>query len=212
MFTSLLLILVGCPETQQACTDLAAASVTAYVEDTAGNAIADATATFTVDGGAAQACETFTDGAYVCGWEQAGVIAVTIEKDGFVAATQEVSVGMDADQCHVEQETLNFVLEGVDCTDVEVPAVQVTLSSLDGEVLESPMVWWGFANADMEPVECDLQGGVWACAHEEVGDIEVSGTASGHTTDLATVTVVSEEAGCHPVTETVALVVQWLDD
>ncbi|GDX83143.1 hypothetical protein LBMAG42_49540 [Deltaproteobacteria bacterium] len=212
MLTSLLLFLAGCPETEHACTDLAAASVTAHVEDADGNAIADATATFTVDGGAAQDCESFTDGTYVCGWEQTGVIAVTIEKDGFVAATQEVTVGMDADQCHVEQETLNFVLEGLDCTDVEVPAVQVTLSSLDGEVLENPQVWWGFAAADMEPIACDLQGEVWACAPEEVGDLEVSGTASGHTVDFEAVTVVSDEAGCHPVTETVALVVQWGED
>lgn len=212
MFTSLLLILTGCPETQQACTDLAAASVTAYVVDAEGNAIADATATFTVDGGAVQDCESFTDGTYICGWEQAGLIAVTIEAEGFTGATQEVTVGMDAEACHVEQQILDFTLERLECTDVEVPGILVSLSSLDGETLENPQVTWGFAAADMEPAPCELQGEVWACAPEETGDLDVYGTASGHTVAYEAVTVSLDEAGCHPVTETVALVVEWLPD
>lgn len=212
MLTPLFVLFAGCPETQQACTDLAAASVTAYVVDAEGNPIPEATATFTVDGGAVQDCESFTDGTYICGWEQAGTIAVTIEAEGFVAATQEVTVGMDAEECHVEQQILDFTLEPVDCTDVAVPAVQVTLDSLDGEVLENPEVTWSVANSGGDPQPCQLQGEVWSCAHEETGDLEVYGTASGHTVDYEAVTVALDEAGCHPVTESVALVVQWGED
>ncbi len=210
------LLLLACeiddPDNGNPCTDIAMASVSLSVADLDGAAVTDATVTYTVDGGEAKDCESWDDGQYVCGWEEPGTIVVSVAKEGFVTVTETVEVGMTDDQCHVEGEVLDVTLEEVACTAEIVYAVQATLVGSSGETLEDPQVSWGYANADMEPIACEGEGETWWCGEEAAGDIEVYGTASGHTTDLETVTVEMDEYGCHPVTQSVELVVEWLPD
>jgi hypothetical protein len=96
----------------EACTDLAAVSVTATVEDAAGDPVDDADVVFTVDGGPDEtACNFLSDGQYACGTEVEGEIAVTARKDGFITDTDDTIVGLTADGCHVDGEELDLVLE-----------------------------------------------------------------------------------------------------
>ena len=211
------LFLLACsiddPNNGNACTDIAFASVSLSVVDDGGVAVADAEATFTVDGGETQICENLGGGSYACGWEQAGNIVVTVAKEGYESATETVEVGMTDDGCHVEGQVLELTLEEKACTAEVITSVLATLSGSSGETLESPEVSWGYADADMEPVPCESGDGVtWACGEDVNGDLEIYGTASGHTTDLEPVTVPLDEAGCHAVTQSVDLVVEWLPD
>ncbi len=210
------LLLVACeiddPNNGNACTDIAMASVSLSVADLDGLPVTDATVTYTVDGGASMDCESWDDGQYVCGWEKPGTIVVTVEKEGFVTVTETLEVGMTEDECHVEGEVLAVTLEEVACTAEIVYAVQATLVGSSGETLEDPEVSWGYANADMEPIACEGDGTTWWCGEEAAGDIEVYGTAGGHTTDMETVTVYTDEYDCHPITQLVELEVEWLPD
>ncbi|MBM4393042.1 MAG: carboxypeptidase regulatory-like domain-containing protein [Deltaproteobacteria bacterium] len=210
------LLLVACeldePDNGNVCTEIAMASVSLSVADLDGAPVTDATVTYTVDGGEATDCNPWADGQYACGWEQPGTIVVTVAKEGFVTVTEAVEVGMTDDECHVEGEVLAVTLEEVACTADIVHAVQATLVGSSGELLDNPLVWWGYAAADMEPVACLPDGDTWWCAEEAWGDIEVYGTADGHTTAMEAVTVEMDEYGCHPVTESVDLVVAWLPD
>jgi len=101
--------LAGCDFGGQACTDLAAASVTLVVIDETGAAITDADASYSVDGADSQPCETFDSTSYVCGWEASGSIEVTVTKAGYQDAVETVEVG--ADECHVIGETLEITLQ-----------------------------------------------------------------------------------------------------
>lgn len=194
------------------CTDIAIASVSLSVVDESGAAVADAEATFTVDGGSKQICENTGNGGYACGWEVAGTFEVTVAKEGLESVTEAVVVGMTEDGCHVDGQVLDITLEEKVCTAEVVTSVIATLLGSTGETLESPEVSWGYANADMEPVPCRAEGGAWLCGEDVSGDLEIYGTASGHTTDLEPVTVPMDEAECHAVTQEVALVVEWLPD
>jgi hypothetical protein len=195
-----------------ACAEYAASSVTVNLIDESGAPIADATLSFSVDGGASQSCESFGDGTYVCGWEQAGSIAITAEREGFRSTTETVEVGMTEDGCHVEGQVLDITLVEVVCTAEIVWAVEATLVGASGEELEGAEVSWAWADADMEPVACEADDGKWLCGEDVSGEIEVTGTADGHTTDLQVVTVEMDADGCHPITQSVELVVDWLPD
>ncbi|HRI72624.1 MAG TPA: hypothetical protein PK156_50655 [Polyangium sp.] len=92
-----------------ACTDLAAASVSVAVVDSAGAAVADAMLTFSVDGGAPQACDNMMNGSYVCGYEQAGMITISATK-GADTATQTVTVSKDGQGCHVVGQSITMTL------------------------------------------------------------------------------------------------------
>ncbi len=105
----------GCPIGEIACTDLAAFSVTATIEDEAGAAVDDATVVFSADGGDEKPCDHLADGQYACGTEVEGSIVVTARKALFIdAESSAVDVAKDADGCHVvgEAVTLTLVAQG----------------------------------------------------------------------------------------------------
>lgn len=105
----------GCPLGGVACTDLAAVSVTATVEDEAGDPVDDADVVFRVDGGDEQDCSLLSDGQYSCGFEVEGAIVVTARKAGFVdAESGAVDVVEDADGCHVVGQSVTLTLVAQD--------------------------------------------------------------------------------------------------
>ncbi len=212
------LVLLGCPVIDDdtgnanACTEIAVGSVSLTVVDEGGEAVAGATVTYTVDGGEVLACDDLAEGQWVCGWEVAGSIQVTVAMDGYETHTETVDIGMTDDGCHVVGEVLDVVLLERVCTAEYVPAVLATLAGASGETLEDPEVTWSLPNADMAPQPCTQDGEQWICAEETTGEIEIWGTASGHDTAFELVDVPLDEAECHPVTQEVALVVDWLPD
>lgn len=201
-----LLALFACEE-ELACTDLYAFSVTATVASAGGGALENVVGSYTVDGGEAKACEDFGQGDFVCGGEEKGHFVVTFEADGHEAQTQEVDVA--ADECHVIGEQLAFELEPTACTEEEVPAVIVNLSSeLDADAtLENPWVSWQNPNTDMAPQPCDQTDAyTFACAAEYVGEIEILAGGDYHATELRGLTTVLTADECHVETQTLDLV------
>jgi hypothetical protein len=193
-----------------ACDDMAAVSVGVTVQDEAGNLVDDAIVTWDAGDGA-QACDSIEPGKYLCAYEVDGDITIHVSADGFEDQEHVVTVG--ADECHVTEEFLTVSLASVDCTAVEVPAVNVTVAGSGGEDLSDVVVEWDLPTADMEAVPCDVQAdGSWDCAADRGGDIEVFASAAGHETDIQTVTVPMDEADCHPVTQHLDFELDWLPD
>lgn len=189
-----------------ACTELAAASLTLEVVGGQGQKLLDATATFTVDGGESSACESWGDGSFVCGIEQAGHIEATIEAEGFVTGSTLVDVEMDEAGCHVvgQAVTVQLEQESGECTEVVRPSVEVSLAT-DGAPLANPSVSWSMANADMAAQPCDGSGAAWTCGEEVAGDLEIWASAAGFDSVYVPVTVGLTEDECHVDTESVEI-------
>lgn len=205
----LLSVMTGC-NTEVACTDLAAVSVSVSVVDGNGAPVSGALVSWD-SGNGPQSCDSLDGSTYLCAYEVKGEIAIHVEAAGYQAVDQVVSV--EADECHVIGESVQIALDGVECTEVEVPAVVATVVDAGGAELSNVVVQWGLANADMAPQPCDVQGdGSWTCAPEQVGDIEVYAVADGHEAQMQTVTVGMDEVGCHPLTQSLSFALEWLPD
>lgn len=111
LVVGLLLGTVGCGDGGTDCTAIAVSSITLTLVDPEGVEITDATVTFTVDNGELQDCESWDDGSYVCGWEQAGDFDVFIEAPGYAPDNFERLV--EADECHVMTKVVERQLEPV---------------------------------------------------------------------------------------------------
>lgn len=193
-----------------ACDASAAYSTTVNVVDADGADIPDVVVTYAVDDVEFGACDTF-GGTWSCGVEVAGHFAITASAPGFTDQTVEVDVAQG--ECHVLAAQVALTLEAADCTAEEVAGIAVTLTGSGGETLDTPIVQYRDAMIDDTPwVECSGTGETWTCADELTGTFDVRGTASGHTEVFDLVIVELDEAGCHPVTESVTLVVEWLPD
>lgn len=102
--------LLGCGDEAVGCTMEARSSVTVKLVDGTGAPVTDATVTFSVEGGAAEACENLLmDGSYTCGYERSGAITVTATK-GADMKTQTVTVTMTDDGCHVVGQSITLTL------------------------------------------------------------------------------------------------------
>lgn len=207
---SLFLAATGCITQPVMCTDMAVSSVSLELVDESGASIAGADVRYRVDGGAEQDCEDFGDGAYVCGWEEAGSFEITAEAIGF--ATETFALDVEADECHVETQVIERTLQSVDCTAEWVTGAVVTVVDSQGADVTSATVAWDLPNAMMQPVDCEALGGnQWACAHEASGAIGISITDAGPYEDFYTMIDI-EHDGCHSVTEDVDAVLQYLPD
>lgn len=98
--------LAGCPEPD--CDTMAALSVLVTVVDEAGDDIDDVTVTYAPNGQNVQDCEDMPDG-WACGWEVSGPIEIVVQADGYLTHTETVVV--TEGECHVEQQTVEVVLE-----------------------------------------------------------------------------------------------------
>ncbi|MFT6146911.1 MAG: hypothetical protein ACJATT_001534 [Myxococcota bacterium] len=83
-------------------------SVSVSVDDDADGPVSEATVEYTVDAGAAVACEEGAAGVYACGEEMEGDITVRATADGFGADEETVTVL--ADECHVIGESVTLIL------------------------------------------------------------------------------------------------------
>lgn len=208
----LLLLTIGCElfgttdgidGNGQACTEMAAASLTVEVLDPEGKPIQDAQVHFSVDGGDSQICDGWGNGTYVCGYEVAGELTVTVEAEGYLDAQTVANVVMDDVGCHVVGQAVSLTLEadGTGCDEDLRYGVVVTLTASDASVLENPLVEWSRANADMAPQPCQGGGESWSCGEEAAGDLEVWASADGYPVVREDVTVEMTADECHVVTE-----------
>jgi hypothetical protein len=193
-----------------ACTDLLAYSVSVQVAATDGPEPEGTTVVFHAEDGVEVPCERFNPGEWACGAEVAGELTVTVSAPGYLTFEQVVTV--EADECHVIGESLDVVLEpdGLVCTDEVRPSVEVEVVGSGGEALEAVSVTYAPEGGDDAAPCVDVGGGLWQCGMEEPGTFVVTGTAAGHTTESATVTVGEDE--CHVITEHVTLSLDWLPD
>ena len=87
----------------QACTEIAAASVTLEVVDAqTDEPITDADIAFTVDGGEPRAPADAFDGTYGLAYEEEGTFEVTIAAPGYEPAQRTYDIELDAEGCHVD--------------------------------------------------------------------------------------------------------------
>lgn len=204
------LALTACLTEGQMCTDLYAYSTTSTVTSSSGETLTGVAGTYTVDGGPEQDCQPWIDGSdLVCGGETTGHFVITITADGHDPMTQEVDVEMDDVGCHVVGQALDFVLEPtvVDCTDVELPSVVVTLVADDGAEMTNAWVRWTDPNTDMAPQPCDPSGtaNVWHCGWERAGDFAIGAGADYYSGGSWEGTVGLTADECHVDTQHVEL-------
>lgn len=196
-----LIFAVACEE-ELDCTTIAVASVNLSVVDFDGQPVPDASASYVVDGQDPQACESVLDG-FICGWEVAGTFTVTASAPGYQEATGEVTVG--ADECHVIPESLELVLEPVECTQDLVPSVIATVSAATGGALTGVMVSWGVGSTGADtPCDGPSASGEWRCGEEIAGTLTLEASADGVAPQSETVEVAQDE--CHVITEHVDFV------
>jgi hypothetical protein len=204
--------LTGCDEV--VCTEIAVSSVEVVLTGPDGEAIYGADLTYSVDGGAPQDCiemDWYGDEAadalvagnvYICGWEEAGDIEVFASAEGY--ADGQATVFVDADECHVQTQSLLMQLESdIACTEQVRYGVEVLVTDDSGPA-EGAYVTWSLANADMMPIECQDAGQGWyVCAEEADGLIEI--WAENDAMEFASAMVEVESDVCGPITELVEL-------
>lgn len=204
--TLLLPLLLAC--THVTCTTESRWSVTVTIQDEGGSPRPDALVTYSVDHEEERECQSWGDGTFSCGEEQAGTFTIYADADGYSPAETTVEVGSDA--CHVQTEAVTLTLNSECSDDALIYGVFATISGASGEALESPVITCESLAADSAVACEDLGDGTYGCCLERSGALIVSGTASGHDTDVVEVEVASD--GCHPIPEAVDLVVDWLPD
>ena len=203
------LMLTGCPE-PIACDASAHASISMTVVDETGAPIPDATATYTVDGGAVQDCEDWGDGSLVCGIEEAGDFEITVDAWGFETATIQQTVG--ADECHVDGQVLEVELQAIACTEEALPSVLVTVTDSQGADVTTGDVSWNLADEDDLNEPCDWLGSnEWACGYETAGELRIDIENAGPYQPFSQLVTVTEDE-CHVITESMDAVLQYLPD
>lgn len=205
---ALLLTLSAC-ETETACTELAAASLTLTLTGAGGAALVDPVVTYAVDGADRGECTSFEAGSYTCGYEEQGHFVVSASATGFEAGTVEADVA--ADECHVIQEMVSLELQETACTAEVAASVLVNLAGTGDEILEQS--WVQYQAEGVAVADCSSEDGyAWICGEDVTGPMTITAGASGHKDGSATVDVPLDEAGCHAVTQTVDLALEWLPD
>ena len=93
--------------------------------------------------------------------------------------------------------------EPLDCTDIEVDAIALTVTDVSGAAIDGFTATWTYGEAD--PVPCTV-GPTGAACGWDAGEYIIHVEATGYVAQDQAVMVESD--GCHPITEavTVALV------
>lgn len=147
-------------------------------------------------------CDGIGD-TWLCGYEVAGDLTIEATAHAYEGASQVVTVPQGA--CHVEGQAVTLVLTPYDCTDEIVPAVIVTVRNTAGAVVSDAEV--GYCPVEMDcaaPEPCEQDGDLWRCAEEETGALGIDVWATGYVAQYHEVIV--EDDGCHPITETLDVV------
>ena len=183
------------------------AVVTVQAED--GTLLVDSVVTYAVDGGEAAACNPGGDSRHVCGYDDAGQFTLEASAFGFQTATVVVEVA--GGECHAITESVTMTLASNECSDKHVPAVIVNLSDAGGAELSSPAVTF-IQNASAVVEACNDQGsGLWWCGNT-IGDYVITASADGHEAQSESFAIVSDAEGCHPLTQSTDIALQWLPD
>jgi hypothetical protein len=200
------LLLGGCPEV--ACDLMAYSSVSLTLVSEDGDAISDADVTFTNEdaGRFDEGCESLPDGMYVCGFEVAGLMEITIDAEGFEPVTELVDV--QAGVCHVETESITVTLEALSCTAEVVTSVLLSVQDEAGDSIGGVTASW--ATDTLDDAECTPNGSRFACGQEVAGVIRLRASAPGYETGEIEVTV--EEDFCHVITVEQTLVLEPTSD
>jgi len=199
LLATLALTLTGCTAADgQDCTSMAAVSVSVTVVDPDGASVPDATVTFIRENSAeAEPCESIS-GVYLCGYEVSGTLTIHAEADDFQSAETQVTV--TEDECHVQGESIELVLQPVDCPAVEIPSVLVTIVDIDG--LPIPGAWAEYAPECEDwfaPQECDVYAtDQFACGWDFTCPLYIDAYADGYQPDFAIVD--PDEDECGPIT------------
>lgn len=115
---SLFSLFFACSPEEVACTEIFTYSSTLNLVDQAGNPITDADISYTVDGQAGSYVESFENGSFAVGGEEAGDFVVEIsasvdvENDQFCweVGTATLEYTIEADECHVIGQTFDVEL------------------------------------------------------------------------------------------------------
>lgn len=211
MFGILNTVLLACETEAVGCDTMAAYSTSVVVADYDGNAVPGVAVTYVVDGEDQGPCDAVDATTFACGVERKGHFVISAVAGDFIDTVVEVDVAMG--ECHVVAEHVTITMDEVVCTAEYTPAILVALAGSSGETLDQPMVEYRSADVDDAPWEvCEGEGANWQCAFELSGTFDIKGSAAGHAPAFELVTVVMDETGCHPVTQSVALLVDWLPD
>ncbi len=102
------LLLGGCLIDGVDCTTEARVSVTVTVTDWEGEPVPEVLVTYEVDGEEPVECEGYGT-EFLCGWEVAGDLLIWVEAEDF--EPHEETVFVPEDECHVQSQTLDVVLQ-----------------------------------------------------------------------------------------------------
>ena len=184
-------------------------SISLIIVDEGGVPIPSATASYAVDGGEEQDCEG-AGSTLACGREEAGEFAGTVQAEGFNTDTFYQVV--EADECHVMTEDIEYTMSPVDCTAQAFPSGEVWVTDSQGLEVTSGNVVWNMAAEDDLPEPCEyLKANRWTCGWEVEGDLVIEIDQAGPYQPFAQeVTVGSDECGV--LTESLSAVLQYLDD
>lgn len=199
----------GCPQ-ERACTADARSSISLTVTDESGGTVEGVTATYTVDGGEEEDCESWGGDSFACAFERAGTFELRVAALGYESHSETIEVA--SDECHVITEVVEVALTPLACTDSIEASVLVTVT--DGQLADvtSGDVVWNMADEDDLPEACDhLGGNQWHCAYEVAGELRIGITNAGpYEVFDEVVTVTADE--CHVLTEELDAVLQYLPD
>ena len=199
------LALAGCDTDEPpVCTADVSPSLHVTVASADGSAPEEVSVRFSVDGSDLEDCAgAATD--WICGEEIAGEFTVEVSAAGH--ESQNHSLTVEADECHVISQQLDVVLDPIECTEEIVSSVLLTLTDNEGTVFEvGSGVWaqWSLAEVDMLPLPCvPSSDGRWECGSEESGPFDIVAGKIG--SYVASTEVEVGFDGCHPITEEVEL-------
>jgi hypothetical protein len=201
------LCLTGCEE-PTGCDTMAAVSVSVTLLDESGSLISNAEMTYSVDGGDEVACDELGSGEYSCGYEVDGTLTIRTRAMGFTDDEFEVEVA--ADECHVIGVQETRTLESVGCTQEVIAGVLVNVTDSQLAEVTDATVEWEALDAGRQA--CTHEGGnQWSCAEDTAGEITLSIEDAGPY-ELFEQVVIVDHDGCHPITETLDAVLNYLAD
>ncbi len=194
------------------CTDIAILSVDLTLLDEDGAPVSGAQVRYSVDGGETQYCESWNDGSYQCGYEEAGEFAFVVDAAGY--ELDEFTQTVEQGECHVGTERVERTLvptPPATCTTIAMTSVVVPV---DPDDVDAEMqVLWSRPGTAEAPQPCETADRVtWSCGVEARGDIRVDIPASAGHDDYTRVVTVEADA-CHVHTVTLDEVQRpWLPD
>ena len=208
------LSLAGCPgggpnTCSNADIAIATPPVTLSVFDQGGAFLDGVTVTWSQDGGDEFDCLP-TGEQWSCGTDAPGELEIRIQKTGYEEQVLQLTVEMG--DCAVVPQLVEVVLEELPCTEELRPSVVVRITDSQGLSVETADVGWAPAEEDGPFMDCAyIIDNEWICAEEISGDLRISVDNAGPYQYFEEVVTVETEP-CHVITETLDVVLEYLQD